>query len=463
LNDSVAANLMMPRILFIEKAGRIGALVQCRLTGDVKIKSVVSMEAAWEKLSNRKFDLVLWNTTADPAAEINLGETLKLLSIKVEGSKIVVLRDSNGLTVSHSYCRNVHIENIPANDDDLVALIESNLPVKPQIDRSSTTPDQFGVPIDFEGIIAVSLPMRAVIRRAMDAAAVDIPVLITGETGTGKDLVAAAIHRRSSRKSRPYIPVNMGAMARELIASEIFGHEKGAYTGAQETRPGIFEQADGGTVFLDEVATMDEKTQVSLLRVLEEKTFRRVGGIKNIGTDVRVIAATNEDLEKSVADKRFREDLFYRLNVFQIRVPPLRERISAITALTNHFVSRFSSIYGKDVIGVSPDTYRMLRRYSWPGNVRELKNVIQAAVLMVDGKELMPDFIPHRIREAALANPRRDEPICSFRVGATLNGVENEFIRMTLAHVGGNKKLAATILGISRRALYNKIKRHQAS
>ena len=451
----------MPRILFIEKDGRRRALLQCRLSADVKVKFASCMEAAWEKLSSRKFDLILWNTACDPAADINLGETLKLLSTRVSGSRIVVLGNAQILDASRSCRGNVHIENSPVNEEDLLALVESNLPVNVHAGQSHSNPDNLGVPIDFEGIIAVSLPMRAVIRRAMDAANVDIPVLVTGETGTGKDLVAAAIHRRSSRKSRPYIPVNMGAMARELIASEIFGHEKGAYTGAQETRPGIFEQADGGTVFLDEVATMDEKTQVSLLRVLEEKTFRRVGGIKNIGADVRVIAATNEDLEKNVADKRFREDLFYRLNVFPIRVPPLRERISGITALTNHFVSRFSAVYGKDVERVSPETYRMLRRYCWPGNIRELKNVIQAAVLMVDGKDLTPEFIPQRIREAVPGSERRGEATCSFRVGATLDGVENEFIRMTLAHVGGNKKLAATILGISRRALYNKIKKQQ--
>ncbi|MGH7854437.1 MAG: sigma-54 interaction domain-containing protein [Candidatus Binatia bacterium] len=452
---------MLPSILFIEKEDRTRALLQCRLTAEVKVKFAPCMEAAWEKLSTRKFDLILWNAACDPAAATNLDATLKRLSAKVSGSRIVVLANSLALKASPSCCDNIHVANLPANQEDLLALVESNLPLKASADQSDSNADNLGLPIDFEGIIAVSLPMRAVTRRAMDAAAVDIPVLITGETGTGKDLVAAAIHRRSSRKNRPYIPVNTGAMARELIASEIFGHEKGAYTGAQETRPGIFEQADGGTVFLDEVATMDEKTQVSLLRVLEEKTFRRVGGSKNIGTDVRVIAATNEDLEKNVADKRFREDLFYRLNVFPIRVPPLRERISAITALTNHFVSRFSAVYGKDVERVSPETYRILRRYSWPGNVRELKNVIQAAVLMIDGKELMPEFIPQRIREAVLGGERRGEATCSFRVGATLDGVANEFIRMTLAHVGGNKKLAAAVLGISRRALYNKIKRHQ--
>jgi DNA-binding NtrC family response regulator len=309
-------------------------------------------------------------------------------------------------------------------------------------------------------MITVGLAMRPVIRRIMDAATVDIPVLITGETGTGKDLVAAAIHRQSIRKNRAYVAINMGAMSPELIASEIFGHERGAFTGAQDARPGIFEQANGGTVFLDEIATMDEKTQISLLRVLEEKTFRRVGGVRNIGVDVRIIAATNENLEKNVAEKHFREDLFYRLNVFHINVPPLRERPGAVTVLTDHFLSHFATVYGKDVELVSPETYRLLRRYPWPGNVRELKNVVQTAVLMVDGKELTPEFIPQRVREAVAGSQSRADSMCSFHVGATLDSVEKELIRMTLTRVGGNKKLAANILGISRRALYNKLKRH---
>jgi DNA-binding NtrC family response regulator len=451
----------MPRILFIEKEERTRALLRCRVTADIKVKCAPSVEAAWEKLSSHKFDLILWNTAFDPAAENDLAETLKALSVRSSGTRILALGHSAGLDISEPGLGNIQITNSPANQQDLLSLVEDNLPIKTRGDQGRPDPGDVGVPIDFEGIIAVSLPMRAVIRRVMDAAAVDIPVLITGETGTGKDLVAAAIHRRSSRKARPYVAVNMGAITRDLIASEIFGHERGSYTGAQETRQGIFEQADGGTVFLDEIATMDEKTQVSLLRVLEEKTFRRVGGTKNIGADVRVIAATNEDLEKNVAQKRFREDLYYRMNVFQIRVPPLRERISAITALTNHFVSRFGVIYQKEVERVSPETYRMLRRYSWPGNVRELKNVIQTAVLMVDRNELTPEFFPPRIREAAGGSENRGVATCSFRLGETLDGVENEFIRMTLAHVGGNKKMAASILGISRRALYNKIKRHQ--
>ena len=325
--------------------------------------------------------------------------------------------------------------------------------------KNDLHPDIY-VPVEFEGIVAVSLPMRAVIQRTMEAAASDIPVLITGETGTGKDLVAAAIHKRGKRKDKPYIVVNTGAMTPELIASELFGHEKGAYTGAFEKRPGVFEQANGGTIFLDEISTMDEKTQVSLLRVLEDRTFRRVGGEKDIQVDVRVIAATNENLEEAVKEKRFREDLYYRLDVFRIHLPSLRDRPGAVTLLTDHYVSHFDALYQKNVRMVSLETYRCLRRYPWPGNVRELKNVIQRAVLMAKGEELTPDLIPARIQEAANAQPQSAGQSFPIQLGMTLEAVEKEFVRMTLESIGGNKKEAARILGISRRALYNKLKRH---
>jgi DNA-binding NtrC family response regulator len=450
----------MPGILFIDKEDRTRALLQCRLKASVKIKFAPSLEAAWEKLSGRKFDLIFWNTVNDPTAAINLSETLKLFSTKVCGSRIVVFSNSEALQTSRLHLGNVQVKNLPKDEEDLLALVERNLPLKVPCQRNNSSADKFALPIEFEGIIAVSLPMGAVLRRAIEAANVDVPVLITGETGTGKDLIAAAIHKHSRRKANPYVIVNTGAMSPQLIASEIFGHEKGAFTGAEEAHQGIFEQAQRGTVFLDEIATMDEKTQVSLLRVLEEKTFHRVGGIKKFFADVRIIAATNEDLEKNVAEKRFREDLFYRLNVLHISVPPLRQRPGAITVLTDHFLSHFAPIFGKEVERVAPETYRLLRRYRWPGNVRELKNVIQAALLMLDGKELTPEFIPERIHDAALASEGREEPTCSFRVGASLRSVEKELIRVTLNHAGGNKKLTAGILGISRRALYNKLKSH---
>lgn len=449
----------MTRILVIEKVGRTHALLQCRLAASAKVKWVADVNGAMEKLMRHRFDLIYWNAACAPAAQLSFPDALQALSNRSFGAKTIVLTaadETDSLPLpTEQFC----IQRYPIHDDELLALIEDCCSFDSTANRTQINNDEIGVAIEFEGMIAVGLGMRKVVRQIVDAAAVDIPVLITGETGTGKDLVAAAIHRQSRRRDKPYVPVNMGAMSRELIASEVFGHEKGAFTGAQDVRPGIFEQANGGTVFLDEIATMDDKTQVSLLRVLEERTFRRVGAARNIEVDVRIIAATNENLEKTVAEKRFREDLFYRLNVFHVSVPPLRERAGAVTVLTDYFLTHFSGIYGKEVERVSPETYKMLRRYPWPGNIRELKNVIQTAVLMVDGKELTPEFIPQRIRNTAPANDERDETTCSFRVGVTLNSVEKELIRKTLSRVGGNKKLAASILGISRRALYNKIKR----
>lgn len=312
---------------------------------------------------------------------------------------------------------------------------------------------------EFEGILGISLSMRPVIQQIIEAAAVDVPVLISGETGTGKDLVAAAIHKCSLRKHGPYLPVNLGAIAPELIAAELFGHDQGAYTGASEARAGFFEQAHGGTIFLDEITTTNEKTQISLLRVLESKNIRRVRGGKDIGVDVRVIAATNENIEELARTRRFREDLYYRLDVFRIHIPPLRERHGAITLLADHFISRFNEMYRKDIRAVSAETYRALRSYPWPGNVRELKNVIQRAILTAKTAEFTPDLLPDRVCAADESRCAKSNAQPPIQLGMSLVEVEKEFIRMTLASVGGCKMRAASILRISRRALYNKLDR----
>ena len=308
--------------------------------------------------------------------------------------------------------------------------------------------------------MAISLPMRFALEQVMEAATVDAAVLITGETGTGKDMVAAAIHKRSKRQHRPYVPVNMGAISHELIGSELFGHEKGAFTGATDFHLGVFEQAQGGSIFLDEITTMDEKTQISLLRVLETKTIRRVGGSKDIDVDVRVIAATNENLEESVKARRFREDLYYRLDVFRLHLPPLRERPGDVTFLTNHFISRFGALYKKNIRRAPSEIYQILRAYPWPGNVRELKNVIQRAVVMAKGAELTVDLLPLRITEGAGSRPRVNTGWPSIHLGMSLEEVEKEFIMMTLASVAGNKAKAAAILRISRHTLYDKLKKY---
>jgi DNA-binding NtrC family response regulator len=289
---------------------------------------------------------------------------------------------------------------------------------------------------------------------------VDATVLITGETGTGKDMVAAAIHKRSKRQQRSYVPVNMGAVAHDLIASELFGHERGAFTGASDAHLGVFEQAQGGSIFLDEITTMDEKTQISLLRVLETNAIRRVGGNRDIDVDARVIAATNENIEETVRARRFREDLYYRLDVFRVHLPPLRERPGDVSFLTNHFIARFGALYKKSIRRAPSEIYQILRAYPWPGNVRELKNVIQRAVVMAKGAELTADLLPPRITTGigSAASGKAHWP--SIRLGMSLEEVEKEFIMMTLKSMAGNKAKAAATLRISRHTLYDKLKKY---
>src|SRR6201987_5598214 len=243
----------------------------------------------------------------------------------------------------------------------------------------------------FEEIVGTSPALQAVLSRVSKVAPSDSTVLITGETGTGKELVARGIHRRSHRVSRAFVSVNCAAIPRDLIASELFGHEKGAFTGAMQRRIGRFELANGGTIFLDEVGELLPDTQVALLRVLQELEFERVGGRQPIRVDVRVIAATNRDLNAAVASGTFREDLFYRLNVFPIEVPPLRERKDDILMLVEYFVQRYASRAGKNIRSIDKKTLDLLQSYEWPGNIRELQNVVERSVILSSGEVLSVD------------------------------------------------------------------------
>jgi len=242
--------------------------------------------------------------------------------------------------------------------------------------------------IDRNQIIGNSAALKCVLELVEKVAPFDSTVLLLGETGTGKELIAQAIHRNSLRRDRPFIKVNCAALPPELIASELFGHEKGAFTSAMRQRIGRFEAANGGTIFLDEIAELSPEIQVSLLRVLQEKEFERVGGNRTIKTDVRVIAASNKDLQHEVSEGRFRMDLFYRLNVFPVQVPPLRERVSDIPVLVDYFAARFAARTGKKITQIEKRSLSAMQQYSWPGNVRELQNVVERGVILADGEVL---------------------------------------------------------------------------
>ena len=310
----------------------------------------------------------------------------------------------------------------------------------------------------FEGIVGESPALRAVLRKVRQVASVETTVLLTGETGTGKELIARALHQESPRHGRPLIKVNCGAIPQGVVESELFGHEKGAFTGALQRRTGRFELADKGTLFMDEVGELPLETQVKLLRVLQEHEFERVGSDRTQTVDVRLVAATNRDLEQEVTEKRFRADLFYRLNVFPIRIPPLRERPSDIPLLVKHFLAQFQRKLAKSLKAVTPESMALLERYSWPGNIRELQNVMERACVLSPGPvvEIVDDLRPVGERDAAAPAPvARHEGI------VTLEENERMHIRQALAATGDRvygPDGAAALLGVPPSTLRSRMK-----
>jgi DNA-binding NtrC family response regulator/PAS domain-containing protein len=307
----------------------------------------------------------------------------------------------------------------------------------------------------FEEIVGSSPALQSALSRVTKVAPTDSTVLITGETGTGKELIARAIHKRSQRSSRAFVSVNCAAIPRDLIASELFGHEKGAFTGATQRRLGRFESAEGGTIFLDEVGELPPETQIALLRVLQEREYQRIGGNEPLKADVRVVAATNRDLRAAIGEGKFREDLFYRLNVFPIEVPPLRERREDISLLVEYFVDRYASKAGKTITGIDKKSMEVLQSYSWPGNIRELQNVIERSVIICDSENLSVDESwlerPEPVTNAGPAQP----------LSKRLATQEREIIEAALAESGGKVSGplgAAARLGIPQSTLDSKIR-----
>jgi DNA-binding NtrC family response regulator len=343
---------------------------------------------------------------------------------------------------------------LPIGDEELRLLIETAIEKQP-VYGTNLLLKTGKHEVKFEKLVGSCGPMQEVYRQIRQAAATDIAVLVLGETGTGKDLAAQAIHQQSERRDGPYIPVNLGALPSELVGSALFGHERGAFTGALGRREGKFEEAQNGTIFLDEIASIDPRMQISLLRLIEHKTFTRLGGKETISTNARLIAASNQDLSDAVDQGAFRKDLYFRLDVFRITLPPLRERSGDIVLLVDAFLKRYNSAFEKNILGIAPECIGLLEAYHWPGNVRELKNVIQRAALVCDGQVLLPEHLPPRFRSDG-ASPVK----VTFEVGTPLADVEREMIMRALFVAENNRKRAAELLGISRRSLYGKLQKH---
>jgi DNA-binding NtrC family response regulator len=303
----------------------------------------------------------------------------------------------------------------------------------------------------YQGIITGSPRMEEVLHLVDRVAPTESSVLVLGESGTGKELVARAIHDRSPRARQSFVPIHCGALAREVLESELFGHEKGAFTGAVATKPGLIELADGGTLFLDEIGEMEPESQVKLLRVLESHAFFRVGGTRRRTVDMRLVAATNRDLAEAIRSGQFRQDLFYRINTITITLPPLRERREDIRQLAEHFLEQ-NAAYGPKRL--SDAAMEALERYGWPGNVRELQHAVQRAVILARGDVVQPADLPEEIRgdRAASGSP-----------GGSLQEMERQHIITTLRHVAGHRAKAAAVLGIDPKTLYRKIQEYGIS
>ena len=307
----------------------------------------------------------------------------------------------------------------------------------------------------FGRIIGNGPGIRGVYRVIEQAAPTQASVLIHGESGTGKELIAQTIHELSPRQTFPFVAINCAAIPETLLESEIFGHEKGAFTGAHDRRTGVFELAHRGTLFLDEIAEMMPATQVKLLRVLQERTFRRLGGRQEQTVDVRVIAATNLDPAEALRNGKLREDLFYRLNVFSIELPPLRHRKEDIPLLVQTFLNEFNRVNAKNVRAVDQEAMHVLENYPWPGNIRELRNVIERATILADS-----DFIEHKhLPPTLVARGEETLPTLTIAPGTTVDEAERRLIMMTLEHTRNNKTRAAEVLGISLKTLHNKLNR----
>jgi len=317
---------------------------------------------------------------------------------------------------------------------------------------------------DFGKLIGYSEAMRGVFDTIRKVAASESTVIIYGESGTGKELVARAIHFNSDRREQNLIAVNCGAIPAELLESELFGHEKGAFTGAIRSRIGRFELAQGGTILLDEIGDMSPALQVKLLRVIQEKQFERIGGMKTIPVDVRIIAATNQNLDLAVTEKRFREDLYYRLNVIPIHIPPLRARKVDIPILANHFLTKYNHSNKKTVTRITPEVVDVFMRYSWPGNVRELQNLMERLVVIKESGDICVNDLPAKMMAAVKSDPLPDAGICIPEEGIDfyekVSNFEKDLLLQALNRSGGVKNTAAKMLRLNRTTLVEKLKRY---
>jgi DNA-binding NtrC family response regulator len=450
---------MKPRILVVEDEEKLRRVIALHLEDAGYEVEVAGDLAAGLRMADHA-SLILTDIRLPTGGAVPMADGLDLLaSIQRQNSRtpVIVMTAYGSVEIAVEAMKRGAADFLtkPFSLDHLLTIVRKALEVQTLREENVRLKEELGHRYQFDSIVANSAKMQEILAAVARVSATRSTVLLCGESGVGKDMIARAIHHHSPRASMPFVKINCTAIPESLMESELFGYEKGAFTGAAAARAGKFEQADGGTVMLDEIGDVPPAIQVKLLRVLQERELERLGGSKTRAVDVRVIAATNVDLRRAIEEGNFREDLYYRLNVFPLTIPPLRERREDIPPLAEHFLSAFRKEQGSPVTRIAPEAMRKLVDYDWPGNVREIENVIERALVLATGEALQPDdirldFAPRRAAPATNGGNGGGEFLTE---GTTLEEHEQQLIREALKRANGNKSQAARLLGLTRNAL----------
>jgi len=447
----------MPTILIVEDEPKMLRLLELNLADDgYATRTASTAENGLKVLASDRIDLVLSDMKLPGMNGLEFLQAVKRANAAIP----VVMMTAYGTVESAVEAMKEGASDFvlkPFSIEEIKLIVRKELEVRRLHEENRQLREALGQRYQFDNIVANSPGMQEVLAAVEQVAPTNATVLLGGESGVGKDMVARAIHQHSRRVNGPFIKINCTAIPENLLESELFGYEKGAFTGATTTKPGKFELADKGTIFLDEIGDMAGSLQVKLLRVLQEREFERLGGTRTIKVDVRVVAATNQDLRAALEQGTFREDLYYRLNVVPISIPPLREHKEDIPYLVDHFIGRFAESSGKAIGGIAPEALKLLVDFHWPGNVRELENIIERAVVMASGTRIETADI--RL-DVAWPGGNSTAPAASensaaifLPEGMTLEQYEDKLIQAALERAGGNKSQAARLLGLSRNAL----------
>ena len=449
------------RILIVDDDPDIRETMTTLLTvNEYVVTAVADGPSAIEEVSREKYNIVITDLMLPQMDGIEIIKNIKNIDADVQ---CIIITGYATVTTAVDAIKAGAFDYVmkPFNGTEILMLIKRVLEFQRLKVENVQLRRHLEGRYSYENMIGVSEGIKKVCSLIEKVAETDSTILILGESGTGKELVARTIHYNSLRRHKPLIPINCGAIPENLLESELFGHEKGAFTGASSTRIGRFELADGGTVFLDEIGEMSPSLQVKLLRVLQQREFERVGGVKSIKVDVRIIAATNINLEKAVEDGRFREDLYYRINVIPIVIPPLRERTEDIPLLMEHFLNNFSRSKKRKMDGFSPEAMNILLDYAWPGNIRELENLIERVVILKGEGVITPQDLPDKVVNSVRGNSSvfLDLPDSGINLKDVIEEFENNLILQALQKAQGVKNKAAQLLSLNRTTLVEKLKK----